>query len=74
MMPAPTPDLHVKLADVYLKEGAFDKAYSEMDQYLQADPEGRFAAKTREVMKRLETSGLLTTARGESASHPSEKP
>ena len=74
MAATPLPDLNVKLADVYLKEGAFDKAYAELEQYLQANPEGRFATKTREVMKRLVTSGLLTAAQGQTVPHQPEKP
>jgi tetratricopeptide (TPR) repeat protein len=52
-------DLHVKLADVYLKENAYDKAYAQMQAYLQAEPEGRFAAKVKAIMRQMESSGAL---------------
>jgi len=52
----------VKLADVYLKKNAFDKAYSEMESYLRAEPSGRFAVKVRELMKQLESAGLVDAA------------
>lgn len=57
----PPSELHVKLADVYLKEGAYDRAYGEMEAYLQADPEGRFASKVKSVMQKLESSGGLAS-------------
>jgi len=52
-------DLHVKLADVYLKENAYDKAYAQMQAYLQAEPEGRFALKIKAIMRQMESSGAL---------------
>jgi len=60
--PNPPADLHVKLADVYLKENAYGKAYAEMQAYLQAEPEGRFAAKIKAIMRQMESSGALGTA------------
>ncbi len=57
--PNPPADLHVKLADVYLKENAYDKAYAQMQAYLQAEPEGRFAAKIKTIMRQMESSGSL---------------
>jgi tetratricopeptide (TPR) repeat protein len=50
----------VKLADVYLKEGAYDKAYAKMQEYLKAEPQGRFAPHIREIVKQMESSGVLT--------------
>ena len=58
----PPAEFHVKLADVYLKENAYDKAYAEMQAYLQAEPEGRFAAKIKAIMRQMESSGALGTA------------
>jgi tetratricopeptide (TPR) repeat protein len=52
--------VNVKLADVYLKEGAYDKAYAKMQEYLKAEPQGRFAPHIREIMKQMESSGVLT--------------
>ncbi len=63
--PEPPAEIHVKLADVYLKKSAFDKAYSEMESYLHAEPSGRFAAKVRELMKQLGSAGLVHTAQGQ---------
>ena len=60
--PEPPAEIHVKLADVYLKKNAFDKAYSEMESYLRAEPSGRFAVKVRELMKQLESAGLVDAA------------
>lgn len=46
-------EIHVKLADVYLKEAAYLKAYAEMQAYLRAEPNGRFAAELRSVSQRM---------------------
>ncbi len=59
--PAVPAEFHVKLADVFLREKKYDKAYSEMQAYLQAAPTGEYAEETRGLMKRLESSGLMTT-------------
>jgi tetratricopeptide (TPR) repeat protein len=61
----PPRELDVKLADVYLKEGAYDKAYAKMQEYLKADPQGRFAPHIREILKQMQSSGVL--AGGEAA-------
>lgn len=58
--PIPPPDLRVKLADLYLKEKAYDKAYSQMDEYLKAEPNGRFAARVKSVMEQMKASGVLS--------------
>jgi predicted Zn-dependent protease len=52
-------DVHVKLADVYLKENAYDNAYPQMQPYLQTEPEGRFATKIKAIMRQMESSGAL---------------
>jgi tetratricopeptide (TPR) repeat protein len=65
--PAP-PDVHVKLADVYSKEKLYGRAYGEMQAYLAADPNGRFAAKVREVMR--EMRALAATHRASTAAAP----
>ena len=64
-------DLHIKLADVYLKESAYDKAYAQMQAYLQAEPEGRFAAKIKAIMRQMESSGALRAPPAQSAQPPS---
>jgi len=58
--PSPPAELHVKMADCYLKEKTFDKAYSQMDEYLKVDPAGRFAAKIKDIMQRMKASGVLS--------------
>jgi tetratricopeptide (TPR) repeat protein len=55
--PAPPAELHAKLAAVYVRGGARDKAYAEMQAYLRADPNGRFASAFKALMSRLETPG-----------------
>ena len=57
--PNPPAEFHVKLADVYLKENAYDKAYAQMQAYLQAEPEGRFVARIKAIMRQMESSGVL---------------
>lgn len=52
-------EVHVKLADVYLKEAAYGKAYDEMQAYVRAEPNGRFAAELKSVMKRMESDGTV---------------
>jgi tetratricopeptide (TPR) repeat protein len=52
-------EIHVKLADVYLKELGYEKAYKEMQAYVQAEPNGAFAAQIRSVMRRMESDGTV---------------
>jgi tetratricopeptide (TPR) repeat protein len=56
---SPPAELHVKLADVYLKEGAYDQAYSQMETYLRTEPHGRFADKVKGIMKQMKASGVV---------------
>jgi len=65
--PTPPPDYHVKIADVYLAEKAYDKAYAEMQAYLQSDPGGRFADKIRRIIQEMEASGVLSKSKPSSA-------
>jgi len=60
--PAAPAELHAKLAAVYLRGGARDKAYAEMQAYLRADPSGRFASTVKAMMARLGPAGTRTTA------------
>lgn len=55
-------DVQVKLADVYLKEGQYDKAYAEMQASLAANPQGRFAKKIKDIMHQMESSGAVHPA------------
>ncbi|MGH9352367.1 MAG: tetratricopeptide repeat protein [Terriglobia bacterium] len=57
--PAPPPILYVRLADVYVKEGAYPEAYSALEDYLRADPSGTYAEKVKSVMQRMVTAGLI---------------
>jgi len=52
--PSPPPDLPLRLADVHIKERAYDKAYAEMKQYLAAQPNGPYAAKVRDIVQRAD--------------------
>jgi tetratricopeptide (TPR) repeat protein len=58
--PAVPPEFHVKLADVLLRQKRYQKAYAEMQAYLRAAPNGSFAGETKTLMKRLESSGLVS--------------
>lgn len=55
----PPPEISAKLADVYLRENAFQKAYASMQDYLKADPAGRFAPRIKDIMRQMESSGVL---------------
>jgi tetratricopeptide (TPR) repeat protein len=68
--PAPPADLHAKLAAVYLQEGMNDKAYAEMQAYLQADLNGRFAAQIKTLMRRIESAGTQGSAQTDSTPPP----
>jgi len=59
LSPSPPTELHVKLADVYLREKAYDKAYAQMDQYVKAEPNGRFAPKIKHIMQEMKAAGIL---------------
>jgi len=56
-------ELHVRLADLYHRMKAYNKAYAEMQAYLLDDPNGRLAARTRAVMQEMESTGLVRAAR-----------
>ncbi len=56
---APPAELDAKLADVYLKENSFQKAYASMQDYLKAEPDGHFASRIKSIMKQMESSGVL---------------
>ncbi len=55
-------EIHVRLADIYVRQNDYDKAYAELQAYLRAEPGGRFAAKVAEVMARMEEDGVLRAA------------
>jgi tetratricopeptide (TPR) repeat protein len=55
----PPAELHVKLADVYLKENNYSKAYAEMEEYLKEDPNGHFAPKIKGIMQQMQAAGVV---------------
>ena len=55
----PDPELNAKLADVYLRKNDFPKAYAEMQNYLKADPRGPLAPRIKEIIKQMESAGVL---------------
>jgi hypothetical protein len=60
----------VKLADVYLKTNTRVKAYVQMQEYLHREPNGRFAGKVKEIMRQMESSGVLHPAQAEVSQPP----
>jgi tetratricopeptide (TPR) repeat protein len=70
---APSPELDAKLADVYLRKNDFPKAYAEMQVYLKAEPQGALAPRIRDIMRQMESSGVLAAQQnttGAAAQHP----
>jgi tetratricopeptide (TPR) repeat protein len=66
-------EIHVKLADVYLKQVAYQKAYTEMQAYVRAEPKGRFAPELKSVMRRMESDGTVPPS-ADSVQSPPNKP
>jgi tetratricopeptide (TPR) repeat protein len=56
-------DVHAKLAAAYLQQGQADKAYAEMQTYVRIDPNGRFAAQARSLMRQIESSSSTAKSR-----------
>lgn len=59
LVSTPQAELDAKLADVYLRENSFQKAYASMQDYLKAQPDGRLAPRIKVIMKQMESSGVL---------------
>jgi len=57
--PQASTEVHAKLAAAYLQQGNSEKAYTEFQAYLRAEPEGRFAAQAKRLVHYLESSGAL---------------
>jgi len=55
-------EVHVRLADVYLKQSAYAKAYAEMQAYLRAEPNGPYAARVRGLMHQMESDRAVPLA------------
>lgn len=67
--PEAPPDVDAHLANAYLKEKNYDKAYSEMMKYMRADPTGRFAPSIKRVVKVMETHNLVSPALLQAGDH-----
>jgi tetratricopeptide (TPR) repeat protein len=61
------PIVHVRLADVYLKEYAYAKAFSEMQAYLQVEPAGPYAAKIKSLMQQMMADHVVPLTKPDSA-------
>jgi tetratricopeptide (TPR) repeat protein len=72
--PEAPPELHAKLSTAYLREGNSEKAYAEMQAYLQAEPEGRFAPQLKSLMHQLETVGAVHNPSEQAAPPTPPKP
>ena len=72
--PASPPGLHAELANVYLKERAYDKAYAEMRAYLRSVPDGPLVPYVRKTMQQLEASGVLRAGQPQNSEPSSTKP
>lgn len=68
--PEPFPEFHIRLADTYLKESAYDKAYAEMAAYLSADPGGRFRDRVEKIMQEMRSRGVLHAVQTSSPQSP----
>ncbi len=55
---SPPKEFHARFADLYLKAHVYDKAYSQMQEYLQVDPDGRFAPRIRKIMREMQAAGV----------------
>ncbi len=55
----PPVEIHIKLANIYLKESAYDQAYAEMQTYLRLEPNGPFATKIKSIVQQMESSGAV---------------
>jgi Tfp pilus assembly protein PilF len=62
MTPPPPADIHVKLANSFVKMRSFDRAYGEMAAYLKADPKGGFAPRIRQIMTQMKAAGVIHQA------------
>ena len=68
--PAPPADVHAHLANVYLKERAYEKAFSEMMNYMRLDPSGRFAPSIKRVTRQMEAGGLISGSQAQAGNTP----
>jgi len=52
---AVSPEVHIRLADAYLQQKQYDRAYTEMQTYLQVAPDGPLAGQTRSFLQRVDS-------------------
>lgn len=57
---AAPPDVDAHLANAYLKEARYNKAYIQMMKYMREAPKGRFAPSIDRVVKVMEAHGLVS--------------
>ncbi|HUU14749.1 MAG TPA: tetratricopeptide repeat protein, partial [Terriglobia bacterium] len=50
-------EVHIRLANVYLRCGNPAMAFAEFESYLKKDPKGRFAAQVRETLGEMRNAG-----------------
>jgi len=67
-------EIHVRLADIYLKQSAYDKAYAEMQVYVLAEPNGRYAARARSLMHQMESDHTAQAAHPAGTQSPPPEP
>jgi len=63
-------EIHVKLADVYLKESAYGEAYAEMQAYMRTAPNGPYAERVRDLMHRMESDHTVAAGQASTAQSP----
>lgn len=63
----PPAELHAKLSAAYLREGKPEEAHAEMEVYLRAEPQGRFAAQLKSLMRQMESSGAVSAPADQTA-------
>jgi tetratricopeptide (TPR) repeat protein len=49
------PELHLRLADVYLQQKEYEHAYAEMQTYLRIAPDGPLATQTRSMLSQVDS-------------------
>ena len=74
MTPPPPPQVHLKLADAYVKLASYDRAYHEFASYLAVAPHGPFVNGVKRVMKQMRAAGVLHQPSAESQSPPLSPP
>jgi tetratricopeptide (TPR) repeat protein len=71
--PTVPAEIHVRLANVYTQMRIYDKAYAELQAYLRAEPDGRFATRAAAIKQRMETGGLVRSPQPQQAQSRSQE-